>query len=66
LKSRTPRERIQIVKRPLLVVGVLCLIVLAGVMTGCGSSNETSTPPDDNGGVVTTGKAQALVFTTPT
>jgi len=51
-------------KRIALVMGLLLVVVLGALAAGCGSG-ESTPPPNgtDSGG---TGKAQALVFTTPT
>jgi hypothetical protein len=59
-------ERMGAMKRALLVMSLLGVVFIAGLLPGCSNNSGSSTPPDGSGGVITTGKAQALVFTTPT
>ena len=52
-------------KKPLLISGLISLIILACLMPGCSSGEDNAAPPAGSS-IITDGKAQALVFTTPT
>jgi len=59
------KERSAAVKRTFLVLSLMVVLLLAGLAIGCSSNSGDSTLPDGAGGG-TGGKAQALVFSTPT
>ena len=53
-------------KRIAVLIGLLFIVVLMGIVPGCSCSNDTSSNPGSQGSSGTEGKAQALVFSTPT